>query len=125
MNRVRRTAAAAAAVLVAITLFLSGCTAPRLDPVSGADAGVLETFKGRGMVDHLEALQRVADASGGNRASGTSGYEESARLCSPVSDSLRVNHRVRLPLSLPATAQSCCPTAPGSSQPNAQRGNDG
>jgi aminopeptidase S len=84
MNRVRRTAAAAAAVLVAITLFLSGCTAPRLDPVSGVDAGtVLEAFNGRGMVDHLEALQRVADASGGNRASGTSGYEESARLLQP------------------------------------------
>jgi aminopeptidase S len=28
---------------------------------------------------HLEALQRVADANDGNRASGTSGYEESAR----------------------------------------------
>ena len=27
----------------------------------------------------MQALQRVADANGGNRASGTSGYEESAR----------------------------------------------
>ena len=40
---------------------------------------MLEAFKGRGMVGHLEALQRIADDNGGNRASGTSGYEESAR----------------------------------------------
>ena len=31
------------------------------------------------MADHLEALQRVADDNDGNRASGTSGYEDSAR----------------------------------------------
>ena len=31
------------------------------------------------MVGHLEALQRIADDNGGNRASGTSGYEESGR----------------------------------------------
>ena len=31
------------------------------------------------MVGHLEALQRIADDNGGNRASGTSGYEASAR----------------------------------------------
>ncbi|WP_024368532.1 M20/M25/M40 family metallo-hydrolase, partial [Arthrobacter sp. TB 26] len=46
----------------------------------GVDArAVLEAFKGRGMTGHLEALQRIADDNGGNRASGTSGYEESAR----------------------------------------------
>ncbi|WP_237563256.1 M20/M25/M40 family metallo-hydrolase [Arthrobacter sp. H-02-3] len=53
---------------------------PPLDPVSPVDARtVLAAFKSRGMVDHLKALQQVADANGGNRASGTSGYEESAR----------------------------------------------
>ncbi|WP_277523259.1 M20/M25/M40 family metallo-hydrolase [Arthrobacter sp. ES3-54] len=40
---------------------------------------VLEDFKSRDMVGHMQALQRVADANGGNRAAGTSGYEESAR----------------------------------------------
>lgn len=54
--------------------------APRLEPVGGVDArAVLEDFKGRGMVGHLEALQRIADDNGGNRAAGTKGYEESGR----------------------------------------------
>ena len=71
---------AAAAILLAIGLVLSGCTTSRLEPVGGVDArAVLEDFKGRGMVGHLEALQRIADDNGGNRASGTSGYEESGR----------------------------------------------
>ena len=72
--------AAAAAILLAISLVLSGCTASRLEPAGGVDArAVLEDFRGRGMVGHLEALQRIADDNGGNRASGTSGYEESGR----------------------------------------------
>ena len=71
---------AAAALLLAISLVVSGCTASRLEPGAGVDArAVLEDFKGRGMVGHMEALQRIADDNGGNRASGTSGYEESAR----------------------------------------------
>ena len=54
--------------------------APRLEPGAGVDArAVLEDFKGRGMMGHLEALQRIADDNGGTRASGTSGYEESGR----------------------------------------------
>jgi aminopeptidase S len=36
-------------------------------------------FAGRNLMKHLEALQKVADGAGGNRASGTSGYEASAR----------------------------------------------
>ncbi|WP_043467015.1 M28 family peptidase, partial [Arthrobacter sp. 131MFCol6.1] len=53
---------------------------PQLTPASTVDArAVLAAFKSRDMVGHLQALQRVADANGGNRASGTSGYEESAR----------------------------------------------
>lgn len=47
---------------------------------AGVDArAALEAFKGRGMVEHLEALQRIADDNDGNRASGTSGFEDSAR----------------------------------------------
>ena len=79
--------AAAAAILLAISLVLSGCTASRLNPAGGVDPrAVLEEFKGRGMVEHLEALQRIADDNDGTRASGTSGYEASARY---VEDQLR------------------------------------
>ena len=79
--------AAAAAILLAVSLVHSGCSASRLDPAGGVDArAVLQEFQGRGMVDHLEALQRIADDNDGNRASGTSGYEESARY---VEDQLR------------------------------------
>jgi aminopeptidase S len=57
-----------------------GVAVPRLGPAGAVDArAVLEEFKGRGMVEHMEALQRVADDNDGNRASGTSGYEDSAR----------------------------------------------
>ncbi|HEX9227305.1 MAG TPA: M20/M25/M40 family metallo-hydrolase, partial [Arthrobacter sp.] len=64
-----------------------GAAAPRLGPASAVDARrVLAEFRGRGMVEHLEALQRIADDNDGNRASGTSGYEESARY---VEDQLR------------------------------------
>ncbi|WP_459385167.1 M20/M25/M40 family metallo-hydrolase [Arthrobacter humicola] len=66
---------------MAISFLVSGCSAPTvLAPASTVDArAVLEDFKSRDMVGHLQALQRVADANGGNRAAGTSGYEESAR----------------------------------------------
>ena len=71
---------AAAALLLAVCLAVSGCTTSRLEPGGGVDArAVLEDFKGRGMVGHLEALQRIADDNGGNRMAGTSGYEESGR----------------------------------------------
>ncbi|MET1064224.1 MAG: M20/M25/M40 family metallo-hydrolase [Arthrobacter sp.] len=54
---------------------------------AGVDApAVLEAFKARDLMRHLEALQRVADDNDGNRASGTSGYENSARY---VEDQLR------------------------------------
>lgn len=53
---------------------------PPLAPVSTVDARtVLAAFKSRGMTDHLKALQSIADANDGTRASGTSGYEESAK----------------------------------------------
>ncbi|MFE4541216.1 M20/M25/M40 family metallo-hydrolase [Arthrobacter sp. NPDC056727] len=36
-------------------------------------------FAGRNLMKDLEALQKIADAAGGNRAAGTSGYEASGR----------------------------------------------
>lgn len=54
--------------------------APRLEPVAGVNArAVLDAFESRDLVGHLEALQKIADDNDGNRASGTSGYEESGR----------------------------------------------
>jgi len=59
---------------------IPSASAAQVVPVSAVDARtVLAAFKSRGMVDHLQALQGIADANGGTRASGTSGYEESAR----------------------------------------------
>jgi aminopeptidase S len=40
---------------------------------------VLAAFAGRNLMKHLEALQKAADDAGGNRASGTAGYEASGR----------------------------------------------
>jgi aminopeptidase S len=40
---------------------------------------VREAFAKRNLMGHLEALQKIADQEGGNRAAGTSGYEASAR----------------------------------------------
>lgn len=96
----RSARATTAAVLVAVSLLIPGCTVPGPDfmsplpgvlnprpnslgpltDVRGVDARqVFEAFKGRGMAEHLDALQRIADENHGNRASGTSGYEDSAR----------------------------------------------
>lgn len=77
----RRLRAAAAAILVSVTVALSACTSPApIVPKQSTDAtAISEAFKSRGMMDHLKALQDIAGANGGNRASGSSGYEESAR----------------------------------------------
>ena len=46
---------------------------------AGTDTGGLRAaVSAEGIIEHLEALQAVADANGGNRAAGTSGYEASA-----------------------------------------------
>jgi aminopeptidase S len=51
-----------------------------LEPVPAAKASdVRAAFAKRNLVGHLEALQKIADEEGGNRAAGTSGYEASAR----------------------------------------------
>lgn len=63
-------------------------SAPQLlVPVPAAKASeVREAFEQMNLTRHLEALQRIADEEGGNRAAGTSGYEASARY---VEDQLR------------------------------------
>jgi aminopeptidase S len=56
-------------------------TAPRTvaDPTALAvpQSGIAAEVSGRSATKHLEALQRIADANGGNRASGTPGYAAS------------------------------------------------
>ncbi|WP_104046074.1 M20/M25/M40 family metallo-hydrolase [Arthrobacter sp. ZGTC412] len=80
---------------LALTLLLSACTSPaqtvpRPEPLivalPGQASEVREAFAKRDLMGHLEALQKVADQAGGNRAAGTSGYEASARY---VEDQLR------------------------------------
>lgn len=51
-----------------------------LGPAPAGNAGeVRAAFAKRNLLGHLEALQKIADEAGGNRAAGTSGYEASAR----------------------------------------------
>jgi aminopeptidase S len=82
MKMHRGARAGLAAVAAAAVVVLAGCSSAPvpLVPTHSADTGALrEAVDARNIMDHLEALQDVADANGGNRAAGTSGYEESAR----------------------------------------------
>jgi Iap family predicted aminopeptidase len=67
----------------------------------GGDGRVsAEEIRARGLLEHLRALQRIADANGGNRAAGTPGDEASVEY---VAERLReAGWRVRLePVSFP------------------------
>ena len=82
MKMHRSARAGLAAVAAAVVVVLAGCSAapPPLVPTHSADTGALrEAVSARDIMDHLEALQDVADTNGGHRAAGSSGYEESAR----------------------------------------------
>jgi len=67
--------------VVALAALLSGCTmAPPTPAPSSADDPVqrlVGAVSGAGAVPHLEALQQIADANGGNRASPGPGYDAS------------------------------------------------
>lgn len=101
----------AAGAFLALTLFLSACSSPVATPPATSPpapkppaaraipgphtlvpappikaAEVRKAFTPRDLARHLEALQKIADEEGGNRAAGTSGYEASARY---VEDQLR------------------------------------
>ena len=87
MSSTRGLLRAAAATLTATALALSGAvtasTAPPSDRAAPGSADVLATKLTRdvtveGVNRHLIALQRFADANGGNRAASTPGYEASA-----------------------------------------------
>jgi aminopeptidase S len=75
------------AILAAIAALVAGCTSPgpqRPDPsvpappVNGAfRAQLVEDVTAAGALVHIDALQRIADANGGNRASPGPGYDAS------------------------------------------------
>lgn len=86
--RVRRAGAVTSVTLVAV-LALAGCAsdggAPAPAPVTTSVAtgapGLAQRLAAEADVDgafvHLQELQRIADANGGNRAAGTPGYDRS------------------------------------------------
>ena len=84
MNRTSRTARAVLAILATATL-AAGCakSADGGQPVRENQAAIefASELSGKltveAMVDHLAALQEIADAHGGNRAVGTPGYDAS------------------------------------------------
>ncbi|MEQ6901797.1 M28 family metallopeptidase [Nocardioides sp. YIM 152588] len=93
MSSFRRSAALiSAAGLVAAGLSVAGGAATAA-PTTGCDnrtndslRKVLDCVTLDGVLEHEEALQAVADANGGTRASGSTGYDESAAY---VADRLR------------------------------------
>jgi Zn-dependent M28 family amino/carboxypeptidase len=77
------------ALLVGVTA-ASGSTARPLPGTQRAEVGVPVA----GIMEHLRALQRIADRHGGNRFSGTPGYDASARYVAARARS--AGYRVRL-----------------------------
>jgi Zn-dependent M28 family amino/carboxypeptidase len=68
----------------AVAVLAGGCWGGRDDDGQGAIAGrggdrLARAVTARGLRAHLVALQAIADRNGGNRASGTAGYEASVR----------------------------------------------
>jgi aminopeptidase S len=92
-------------VLLVFVALLAGCTAtpPVPSDVSGPMSEILDGVSGAGALPHLEALQRIADANGGNRASPGPGYEASVDY---VAGALRdAGYDVALPTYLVPTGE--------------------
>jgi aminopeptidase S len=68
-------------LLATLATLLAGCTAAPQTPPGAASDGLVQRLvaevSGTGAMPHLEALQRIADTNGGNRASPSPGYEAS------------------------------------------------
>ena len=64
---------------IAATIGLAVSFAPPALAATGTSSGALRSeVTADNIIQHLEALQAIADANGNNRAAGTSGYEASA-----------------------------------------------
>src|SRR5690349_14268590 len=72
MRRAARTLGAATAALTLIA-----APTALASPNNNTVAKLTKAVTAEGVLDHLEALQRIADANGGNRASGRPGYKAS------------------------------------------------
>ncbi|HSN36799.1 MAG TPA: M20/M25/M40 family metallo-hydrolase, partial [Arthrobacter sp.] len=65
---------------IAATIGLAVSFAPPALAATGTNSGALRSaVSAPNIMTHLSALQKIADANGGNRAAGTSGYEASAQ----------------------------------------------
>ncbi|GAB3654464.1 M28 family metallopeptidase [Actinocorallia lasiicapitis] len=73
-SRFRLTAGAAAAVLA---LPLAAAAPAAADPNNNSVKKLVKAVSGANVAKHLQALQDIADANGGNRAAGTSGHDAS------------------------------------------------
>lgn len=78
MSLLRRRAYTGVAVLAALALPLGMSSPAQAGPVDEVFSKLLvKQVKGTNVKKHLDALQAIADANGGNRAAGTSGYNAS------------------------------------------------
>ena len=75
MRRAARTLGAATAALT--LMGASTAVSAHASPNNNTVAKLTKAVTAEGVLDHLEALQRIADANGGNRASGRPGYKAS------------------------------------------------
>ena len=72
-TRARASMAAAAVALIAVVAAAPACASPNNNTVRKLTKAVTP----EGVLDHLEALQEIADDNGGNRAAGLPGYRAS------------------------------------------------
>jgi Zn-dependent M28 family amino/carboxypeptidase len=71
--------ALAVPLVAAIALPVSASAAPATPTPKAAATTVARSITVPGLMRHLTALQRIAEANGGNRAAGTPGYEASVK----------------------------------------------
>ena len=76
--RVQRRAASTAAVALAGLVAVTMAAGPAQAKNPNSAKKMVEAVKTENVMKHLQALQAIADANGGNRGAGTSGYEASA-----------------------------------------------
>ena len=84
--RLSRTPLAAIALGSAVAISAAVASPVAAAPNNNSSAKLRKAVTAEGILEHLRALEAIADANGGNRASGTPGYDQSAEY---VLDRLR------------------------------------